>query len=149
MILFEVSRVLGKGSQELALREIYSIQRQRKKSRKLIPALIKETTVYHVLTLNRNEELIPDITGKTKVDRFFIPLTEVEEKKLTRKPKHDNGISKAIARAVHNTLQEWQIEDSVRAICFRQDSIKHKAFSGNFYHSLASFRKTSSAIPLQ
>ena len=61
---------------------------------------------------------MPDSTRKKRLYRLIILASVMREKKLLWIPKLYNDAAKAIAQAVHNALQEWQVEKSVLAMCF-------------------------------
>lgn len=118
MILFESSRAIGENPQELPVSKS-TINRQRKKLRKLTATSIKENfTADNPLTIHWDGKLMPDIIGKEKVETLPILVSGMGKKKLLGIPKLTNGTGKAIAHAVFHELQDWHVEDSVRVMCF-------------------------------
>lgn len=61
-----------------------------------------------------DSKIMPDITGKKKVDRMPVVSSQVS---LLGVPKIQNGSGENQAQAVHKILQEWNITDNVVAFC--------------------------------
>lgn len=98
------------------------------KSWNRIGVLVGLRFVWHVITLlhlNLNfvvihwdSKILPDITGKKKVDRLPVIATAPNVEQLLGVPELSSGTGREMASAVYDTLQEWSLLDIVQAIVF-------------------------------
>ena len=70
------------------------------------------------LVLHWDGKILPDITGREKVDRLPILVSGNGNEQLISVPKLPSGTGKAIAEAVVAAVQEWGIENKIGAMCF-------------------------------
>lgn len=61
---------------------------------------------------------MPDLTGKSKVDRLPVLVSGTDISQLLSVPKLPSGTGDEQAKAVVNSLRNWQIEDMVQGMCF-------------------------------
>jgi hypothetical protein len=114
---------LGHDVSELVL-SVASIKRAREKYRAVlanntkIEFLADMRDVNGPWTVHWDGKLLPDVTGKDKVDRLPILVSGQEVDQLLAVPKLLNGTGEAMATAIHNALQDWNIDKHVRAMCF-------------------------------
>lgn len=62
--------------------------------------------------------MLPDLIGKTKVDREAIIVSSNGTSKFLGAPKISPATGENIARAVYETLMKWNIVDRVEGMCF-------------------------------
>lgn len=130
MIVFESARTLGQDPTTLALNRS-TIQRERRKHRKAAAVSIKEEFKPNTaLTVHWDGKLMPDLTGKEKVDRLPILVSTMGEKKLLEIPKTSAGTGTIEAHAVYNAIRDWGLENLVRAMCFDTTSANTGRLSG-------------------
>ena len=129
MIIFQASRTFGQDPQVLALNRS-TIRRQRQQHRESAAAGIKEAFKPNTtLTVHWDGKLMPDLTGN-KVERLPILVSTMGEKKLLEIPKIITGTGHAMAQAAYNAIQEWELENLVRAMCFDTTSSNTGRSSG-------------------
>lgn len=63
-------------------------------------------------------KLLPEITGRDKVDRLPIVVTQEDTEQLLAVPKLSSGTGNSIATNVFEQLNQWQLLDKVQAACF-------------------------------
>lgn len=63
-------------------------------------------------------KMLPDLIGKTKVERIAILVSYNNTSTFLGAPKLDKSTGKNIAAAVHSKLVEWNITKQVSAIGF-------------------------------
>lgn len=63
-------------------------------------------------------KILPDLTGRSKVDRIAVLVSYDGTAKFLGAPKIQSGSGKNIADAVYNVLVEWDICEKVVAMCF-------------------------------
>lgn len=118
MIVGETARSLGHDVADLTLNRT-SIRRQRMECRtEAFRSITAEFTPEDSLIVHWDGKLIPDITGKEKVDRLPILVSFKGTSKLLEVLKLPSGTGEAQAQAVVDSLKKWGIEDKVQAMCF-------------------------------
>ena len=103
-----------------------SIHRARELNRKLVASEVKtkfvtktlESNNSHPLVVHWDGKLLPDITGKAVFDRLPVVVSGGGSEQLLGVPKLASGTGKMQAASVVQLLQEWELTDSVQAMCF-------------------------------
>ena len=62
--------------------------------------------------------MLPALTSKELVDRLAVLVSGDGTMKLLEVPKFPNGTGKAKATVVFNLIQEWNIANNIKFICF-------------------------------
>ncbi|KAG5887469.1 hypothetical protein JTB14_017324 [Gonioctena quinquepunctata] len=62
--------------------------------------------------------MLPDITGRDKVDRLPIILSGVNTQQLLGVPKLERGTGLNQATVIKDTINEWNVSDRIKAMCF-------------------------------
>lgn len=75
-------------------------------------------------------KILEDITGKNKIDRLPVIVTNGDIEQILGVPKLDCGKGKNIAAAVHQLLVEWNISKRVQAMSFDTTSSNTGEFAG-------------------
>lgn len=70
------------------------------------------------LVVHWDGKLLPNLTGKAKVDRLPILVSGKRVTQLLAVAKLPTGSGEAQAAAVHEALLDWGIAEKVRAMCF-------------------------------
>lgn len=65
-----------------------------------------------------DSKILPDITGKYKVDRLPVIATAPNVEQLLGVPELSSGTGREMASAVYDILQEWSLLDIVQAVVF-------------------------------
>jgi hypothetical protein len=109
---------LGQNIDELALNRD-SIRRHRVEHRAQRSVNIKtEFQGNTPLVVHWDGKLIPDLTGKEKVDRLPVLVSGKGLSQLLTVAKLPSGTGEAQAAAVFGAIEDWGIADSIRAMCF-------------------------------
>lgn len=96
-----------------------SIHRSREKVRKKIAQDLKaEIQIAHSTVIHWDGKLLPDITGREKVERLPVIISGVSTQQLLGVPKLERGTGLNQAIAVKDTINEWNIKDRIKAMCF-------------------------------
>jgi hypothetical protein len=81
--------------------------------------MLKEAFIKHVpLVIHWDGKLLPDLTNVEKVDRLPVLVSGKEVSKLLTVAKLSSGAGESQASAVYEALNDWNIADMVRAMCF-------------------------------
>ncbi len=70
------------------------------------------------LVVHWDGKILPELTGKTSVDRLPILVTGEGITQLLGVPKLSSGTGEATAAAVYNLLEHWNVTNKVKAMCF-------------------------------
>ena len=70
------------------------------------------------LTIHWDGKLLPDLTGKQKVDHLPIIVSGSGNDQLLAVPKLPNGTGEAMAGAIVDVLQNWGIKDRIFSMSF-------------------------------
>jgi len=70
------------------------------------------------LVVHWDGKLLPDLTGKEKVDRLPVLVSGKGISQLFTVAKLPSGTGEAQADAVFEAVSEWGLADSIRAMCF-------------------------------
>lgn len=70
------------------------------------------------LVLHWDSKILPDITGKSKVDRLPVVVTALNMEQLLGVPEIKSSTGKEISSALYHTLQEWSLENTIQAFVF-------------------------------
>ncbi|CAH0562835.1 unnamed protein product [Brassicogethes aeneus] len=62
--------------------------------------------------------MLPDITGKNKVDRLPVIATDLNVEQLLGVPELLTGTGREVSLAVYNMLTEWSLLNKVQAFVF-------------------------------
>ena len=65
------------------------------------------------VTIHWDSKLLPDITGNKSVDRLPVIATGLNMEQLLGVPELLSATGNEVASAVYDTLQEWQLLNSV------------------------------------
>jgi hypothetical protein len=96
-----------------------SIRRYRQKHRAIVSLKLKsEFNPHKPLVLHWDGKLMQDLTGDEKVDRLPIIVSGSGTEQLLCIPKLSTGTGKAMADAIIDTLSEWGLADSIKALSF-------------------------------
>lgn len=96
-----------------------SIHRSRQQYREKIAKEVKNKfTLSKPGIIHWDGKLLPELTGKQKVERLPILITSLNTQQLLGVPSLPNGCGREIALAVFNKLFEWNLLDNVQAACF-------------------------------
>jgi len=97
-----------------------SIQRARSKHRAQAACEVKQRfNPQSPLTVHWDGKLLPDITGRDKVDRLPVIVTGATEvEQLLGVPKLASGTGRAQADAVMSCLNEWNLQSKIKGLCF-------------------------------
>jgi hypothetical protein len=118
MVLSATAHALGHDIDHIALSRS-TFYRTRINIRKKIAEDIKQTFTSDIaLTVHWDGKLMPDITGHENVDRLPIIISGGGMYKLLAVPKLNSGTGEAMATAVYEALQDWNLCDRVQAMCF-------------------------------
>jgi len=117
-VLSAAASSLGHNVKDLAINRS-TIRRTRIETRQRIAAAIKESfTVDVPLTVHWDGKLLPALTGTEKVDRLPVLVSGVGISKLLGVPKLSSGTGQAMAKAVVDCLDDWNIRNRVQALSF-------------------------------
>jgi len=118
MIISETAKSLGHDINEFTL-SVSSIRRNRRNHRKeLATEILKSFSTDSPLTVHWDGKLLPDLTGSENVDRLPILVSADGKAQLLSVPKLPSGTGEAQAHAIFKALKEWNVQDSVEAMCF-------------------------------
>ena len=70
------------------------------------------------LVVHWDGKILPELTGKTSVDRLPILTTGAGITQLLGVSKLSSGTAEATAAAVYNLLEHWNVTNKVKAMCF-------------------------------
>jgi hypothetical protein len=70
------------------------------------------------LTVHWDGKMLPELMSKESVDRLAVLVSGEGVMKLLAVPKLIGGTGEAQAKAIFNLLNEWDIVDRVRLMCF-------------------------------
>lgn len=87
------------------------------------------------LTVHWDGKLLPDITGKTKVERLPIIISGLGTEQLLSVPKLAESSGENQANVIIEALNEWNVIDRVKAMCFDTTSVN----TGNFFFTFNHF----------
>ena len=117
-LLAATADALGHDIQELPLSRS-SIRRARMQYREEFATdLRSKFTPSSALVVHWDGKLLPDITGKQKVDRLPVIVSGVETEQLLGVPKITSGTGEAQAAAVVRCIDDWNVRDIIRGLCF-------------------------------
>lgn len=118
-LLIAVAEALGHSANDFVINRT-SLRDLRRKHRELTAASIKEN--YKIQSsepciVHFDGKMLPDLTGKEKVDRQPVIVSNKNGDQLLGIPSIPNGKGEEIAAAVYNSLESWGLLDNVQAIC--------------------------------
>jgi len=70
------------------------------------------------ITIHWDSKILPDITGKTKVDRLSIIATAPNTEQILGVPELSVGTSYEVSSDVYDTLEDWSLLHTVQAFVF-------------------------------
>lgn len=105
-----------------------TIRRKRMKIRNDFDTEIKSTLqVAENLIVHWDSKILPEVTGVKTADRLPVVVTGLNTEHLLGAPKLDEGTAIKQATAVVEALDEWNLKDRIRGMCFDTASVN----SGN------------------
>lgn len=117
-IIAAVARSLGHDVNSINL-SCSAIHRKRSRHRARTTKGLKESLqTADCLIAHWDGKMLPDIVGKGTVERLPVIVTGLETEQLLGVPKIIRGTGANQAAAVVHLLNEWNISDRVRGICF-------------------------------
>ena len=117
-LLAATAQALGHNIMELSLSRS-SIRRVRRQYRTECTAAIKlQFAPSTPLIVHWDGKLLPDITGKEKVDRLPVIVSGVDLEQLLSVPKIPSGTGAAQAGAVLSCIKEWNLSTRIKGMCF-------------------------------
>jgi hypothetical protein len=117
-VVGETARSLGHEVHNLALNRS-SIRRLRQKHRQQRAKQIKEEFKVGVpLVIHWDGKLLPDLTGKEKVDRLPVIVSGEGVSQLLAVPKLRTGTGQAQADAVADVVRQWGVAEDLAGMCF-------------------------------
>jgi hypothetical protein len=117
-LLSEAASSLGCQPSDLAINR-ETIRRTRIKWRTEAAKYIRDSFCLDVpLIVHWDSKLMPDLDGGGKVDRLAIIVSGEGTSKLLKVPKLDSGTGSAMAQAVYDCLQEWNVTEQVQGFSF-------------------------------
>lgn len=99
-----------------------TIHRHRKQSRSSIVSNLKKNLQSSPLVLHWDGKLLPDDDSK-KVERLPIIVSGESTEQLLGVPKLHSATGIKQATAIVDILDDWQLENSIKAICFDTTSV--------------------------
>lgn len=117
-IIAAAAESLGHSTAALAINK-ESVRRSRRKHREAAAKEIHAS--FHPncpLTVHWDGKMLPALTSKELVDRLAVLVSGDGTMKLLGVPKLPNGTGEAEATAVFNLIQEWNIADNIKFMCF-------------------------------
>lgn len=117
-IIAAAAQSLGHSPSAMALNK-ESIRRARHKPREIAASEIQASFDLNCpLTVHWDEKMLPALTSKEQVERLAVLVSGDETMKLLGVPKLPNGTGQAMATAVFNLIQEWNLTDRINFMCF-------------------------------
>ena len=108
-----------------------SLQRARSANRESTAIYVKTSfEPKETLTVHWDGKLLPDLLGQEKVDRLPVLVTGTDTEQLLGVPKLTSGTGKAQAAAALSCLNDWNICDNVKGICFDTTASNTGCFNG-------------------
>ncbi|CAH0384658.1 unnamed protein product [Bemisia tabaci] len=83
-----------------------------------------------LLTVHWDGKIVPDLIGKTKVDRIANVVTGVSTDKILEIPKINQGTGRLTAEAIFKVLVEWDIDIQIKTFSFDTTSVNTGTFNG-------------------
>ena len=118
MVVTETARTLGHSIEGLALNRS-TIRRQRMTHREAkASAIMDDFKLTTPLIVHWDGKIMEDLKVKEKVDRLPVLVSSMGTSKLLGAPKIGAGTGQAQAQAVVSLLKKWNLEDTVRGLCF-------------------------------
>jgi hypothetical protein len=118
LVLSAAASACGKDINEVVLSRS-TLQRQRSATRKTIANDIKQTfTPNTPLTVHWDGKIMKDVESNETVDRLAIVVSGGGNSKLLAVPKLVSGTGLQTAEAVVTCLEDWNLIDDVKAMCF-------------------------------
>ncbi len=117
-VIAETAKSFGKNIDDLAI-SCDTIRRHRVAHRAKRAASLKSEFQGGVsLVIHWDGKLIPDLTGKEKVDRLPVVVSGSNISQLLVVAKLPSGTGESQATAVYDAIEDWGIASSIRAMCF-------------------------------
>lgn len=118
-LLIAVAEALGHNVNDLIINRT-TLRRLRQENRETVALNVKEN--YKLQSsepciVHFDGKILPDLTGKEKVDRQPVIVSNKNGDQLLGVPSLPNGKGEEICSAVFNTLESWELLDNVQAIC--------------------------------
>lgn len=118
MIMSETARSLGHSIEDLAINRS-TIRRERLlKRNENFQNILENFKSEDSLVVHWDGKLLPDLSGKDKVDRIPILVSFKGLSKLLEVTKLSSGTGESQAEAVVNALRRWKLDHQVQALCF-------------------------------
>ncbi|KAK6185944.1 hypothetical protein SNE40_008071 [Patella caerulea] len=118
MVVTATAQSLGHNVEDMALNRS-SIRRLRQKYRTIGAENLKEAfSADQALVVHWDGKLLPELTGKDKVDRLPVLVSGMGTSQLLTVAKLPTGTGKAQADAVVAALRDWGIDSQVQALSF-------------------------------
>lgn len=113
-----------------------TIHRNRNEVRQTMAADLKAALrIAPSVVIHWDGKLLPDITSQAKVERLPIILSGVNTQQLLGVPKLSRGTGLQQALAIYETINEWNVSDRIKAMCFDTCAANTgKKSKNNAYH---------------
>ncbi|KAG5881633.1 hypothetical protein JTB14_033420 [Gonioctena quinquepunctata] len=96
-----------------------SIHRNREIVRRKIAQDLKaELRIGDSTVIHWDGNMLPDITGRDKVDKLSMISSGVNTQQLLGVPKLERGTGLNQATVIKDTINEWNVSDRIKAMCF-------------------------------
>ena len=129
-VLIPFAVELGHDVNELALSRA-SIGRRRKANRTEQAAELKEAFAPSVpLTIHWDGKLMPDLTGRDKVDRLPVLVSGDGQQKILAVQKLGDRKAEGTAAVILDAPEDWKVKDRIVAMCFDTTAVNTGAKSG-------------------
>ncbi|XP_044586532.1 uncharacterized protein LOC123266358 [Cotesia glomerata] len=117
-LIFAIASALGHNLNDVSISH-RTVHRNRIELRKEIAKDLKtDLRIAQCVVIHWDGKLLPDITGRDKVERLPIILSGVNTQQLLGVPKLDRGTGLNQAIAIKEIINEWNILDRIKAMCF-------------------------------
>lgn len=118
-LLVAVAEALGHSANDLIINRS-TLRKMRQNNREEVAANVKQN--YRLQSsepciVHFDGKILPALTGKEKVDRQPVIVSNKNGDQLLGVPSLPNGKGQEISSAVYNTLESWGLLENVQAIC--------------------------------
>ena len=129
-VIAETVNGIGKNIGNIALNRS-SIRRKRMEHRAKIAACLKaDFQDRESLVLHWDSKLLPDLIGKSKIERLVILVSGNGVSQLLAVAKLPSGTGEAQATAVFEAVEDWRVTDRIKAMCFDTTNSNTGKFMG-------------------
>ncbi|XP_044595869.1 uncharacterized protein LOC123272912 [Cotesia glomerata] len=117
-LIFAIASALGHNLNDVSISH-RTVHRNRIELRKEIAKDLKtDLRIAQCVVIHWDGKLLPDITGRDKVERLPIILSGVNTQQLLGVPKLDRGTGLNQAIAIKEIINEWNILDRIKSNVF-------------------------------